>query len=592
MVSGHQNKYNRTLQSPPLYSSAGTNLETANNPNDTLLRDIAPRLTLPSKSIDRWATLMQLNTVTMPTTAAASTYSMFTDGQETFLLPIVYRHTGETQLHEGKKGTYTVQLSKLVKSSGIYALASLASPLVSLILMPFLTHHLSRNEYGVLAVLNTAIALLAGLTQFGLGNAFFRAYNCDYEDRRDRRAIVSTTLTLLLLIALPVTALALLAAPLLSSVLLNTANYASALRLAALVVLLQNLTVPGLAWLRAENRALLYSILTIANLLVNLVGTLVFVSVLHMGLDGAVIAVAGGYGIIALCTLPLLVIRTGLAVRRDIAVNLLSFGLPLVSNFVSVWILQLSDRYLLSHFASLAQTASYAVAYSLGGLLGVVILSPFSLAWPSAMFTIAQRNDAPRMYRMIFRWYSMLLLIAAFALSLASTVVFKLFFPPAYAQAAPVIPIVTVSLLFYAVYNFFNTAISIRRKTWFAVIFTTTAAVINVAFNLLLIPRFGAIGAALSTLLAYGALSVIAYIVNQRVYTIPFEIDIFSAGLLTGIVLYVANYFLAQGHSVYEALGISMGALVLFCLVLLALGALAIARDKNRAKRIGGVLFV
>src|SRR5258706_2234562 len=74
----------------------------------------------------------------------------------------------------------------LVKSSGIYALSSLALPLVSLVLAPFLTRKLSSTEDGVLAVLTTVIALLAGITQFGLGSAFFRAYNYDYESRRDR----------------------------------------------------------------------------------------------------------------------------------------------------------------------------------------------------------------------------------------------------------------------------------------------------------------------------------------------------------------------------------------------------------------------
>ncbi len=551
--------------------------------DDALLKDIAPRLMLPTKSIDQWATLMHLNTVTMPTTTVSSLSTEYTliDGVETLIFPVVYGDVRKTQSRGESTGTYATQLGQLLKSSGIYALASLASPLVSLVLMPFLTHNLGRDDYGAFAVLNTTIALLAGLTQFGLGNAFFRAYSCDYEDRRDRRAIVSTVLILLSMIAIPVALLAMLTAPLLSSVLLNTAKYADSVRLAALIVLLQNLTIPGLAWLRAENRALQYSLLSIANLLVNLVGAIVCVGLLHMGLNGAFVAVAGGYAIIVCCTLPVILLRTGLRIRRDIATNLLSFGLPLVSNFVSVWILQLSDRYLLSHFASLAQVASYSVAYSLGGLLGVVILSPFSLAWPSAMFAVAKRDDASRVYRTIFRWYSMLLLVSAFALSLASTVVFNVFFPPAYFSAAPVIPIVTLSILFYAVYNFFNTGVSIRRKTWFAVLFTTIAAVINIVFNLLLIPQFGALGAAESTLLAYIILTLVAYVVNQRIYPIPFEIDIFVVGLIAGIGLYVASSFLAQGHNMYEALGIATGAFVLFCLTLLLFSFIAVMRTKR-----------
>ena len=154
------------------------------------------------------------------------------------------------------------------------------------------------------------------------------------------------------------------------------------------------------------------------------------------------------------------------------------------------------------------------------------------------------------------------------------------------------IPIVALSILFYAVYNFFNTAISIKRKTWYAVLFTTIAAVINVAFNLLLIPQFGAMGAAESTLLAYALLTIIAYVVNQRVYLIPFEIDIFVVGIIAGAGMYIGSSLLVQGRSLQEALPIPIGTFILFCIVLLSLNFLASMRTKKWAKRIEGVSII
>src|SRR5579859_7862859 len=88
-------------------------------------------------------------------------------------------------------------LRGLIKSSGIYAIASVASPLVSLVLAPFLTHHLSPSEYGILTILNTLIGLVAGITQLGLGSAFFRAYSYDYTSHRDRRDVLATVTVLL-----------------------------------------------------------------------------------------------------------------------------------------------------------------------------------------------------------------------------------------------------------------------------------------------------------------------------------------------------------------------------------------------------------
>jgi len=480
--------------------------------------------------------------------------------------------------------TYRLQVLNLVKSTGIYALAPLLISLVTLVLAPFLTHTLTRTDYGVLAVLTTAIALMVGITQFGLNNAFFRAYNYDYETQKDRMGVLSTIVILLSLSSIPVTIAVMMLAPQLAAFLFYSSSYGDAVRLAALVVLLQNLTVPGFSWLRAENHAGYYVTLSVANLLVNLGATIVLVGRLHMGISGALLAVAAGYALVAAATLPFILLRAGMRLRFDIAWNLLSFGLPLVSNVVSIWILQLSDRYLLSRLGSLAQTASYTVAYTLGGIVGVIVLSPFSLAWPTAMFAIAKRDDARSVFRLVFRWYSLFLLFATFGLMLVSMGVLTIFFPPSYYAAVAVIPIVAVSMLFFGIYSYFTVGISIQRKTWYAVLLTTISALINVALNIVLIPLYGSIGAALSTLIAYTLLAVIAYIVNQRLYPIAFEIGLFSIALLAGVVLYLGSSLLLRDQKI-----IDMSSIALYICVLALYGGflffLGSRRDRSGAEK-------
>lgn len=466
---------------------------------------------------------------------------------------------------------YASYIFNLIKSSGIFALASMASPLISLVLAPFLTRHLSHPDYGALAVLNTAIALLAGITQLGLGSAFFRSYNYDYESKRDRSGVISTVIIILALISIPTSIAAIIAAPWLATLLLNSSSLSDNVRLASLVVLLQNLTVPGFAWLRAENRASFYSILSIAMLLINLGATIVLVGILHMGIAGSLIATGIGYAVVLAGTLPLMLWYAGIHLRADIVRGLLAFGLPNVANFISVWVLQLSDRYLLGHMASLSQTAVYAVAYSLGGALSPMIIAPFSLAWPSTMYAIAKKDNAADIFRLVFRWFSITLLFATFGLSLASVMILDLFFPPSYHSAAPMIPIITTSIMFYGVYVVMTVGVSIRRKTWFAVAFTATSALINVGCNLILIPHFGSMGAALSTLLAYVVLALIAYILNQRIYPVPFEIGTFIIALVLGIGLYIGSNFVARGQGSYKTWEISLSALGAYgaCLSLL-----------------------
>ncbi len=437
-------------------------------------------------------------------------------------------------------GNYVELLRNLGKSSGIYALAAVGAPLIALLLTPFLAHHLPEMDYGIFTILTTAIGLGAGISQLGLSSAFFRAYNYDYSSDRDRRAVVSTVTILLCVVSLPVTIVLTLGAPFLAGALFGEPSQGQLVVLAALAILMQNLAVPGFAWLRAESRPLFFSLLSLGNLTINLVANIVLVGVLHWGVAGALIATTSGYASVVLCTVPIVLLRAGIRFRLDVARSLLAFGLPLVLNFVSYWVLQLSDRSLLSIFGSLAQTATYSVAYMLGSALAVVVMGPFTLAWPTTMFAIAKRKDAPEVFKLIFRWFGMLLLFTAFTFAVAAHILLNLLFQSSYQAAAPVIPFVAQSIVFYGVYYVFMAGANIKRKTWLAAVFTTLAAVVNIGLNLILIPRFFGMGAAASTLIAYIVMAAAAYVVNQRLYPVPFEILRFIIATMLGVTIYLA----------------------------------------------------
>jgi O-antigen/teichoic acid export membrane protein len=430
----------------------------------------------------------------------------------------------------------------LLKSSGVYALASMASPLISLVMSPFVTHHISLGEYGALAVVATTISLAAGLSQLGLGSAFFRAYNYDFTSQSERRSVIATAGALLTLTSIPVATVAALAAPLIAMLLYGTTRNDQLIVIGAGVLLLQNLTVPSFAFLRAENRALLYALLTIGNLLINLICTLIFVGPLNKGAPGSLFATGLGYAFVFVCTGPFLLVRGRLRLRMDIAKSMLAFGVPQVFSLVSFWVLQWSDRLLLSVMREARETATYAVAYSLGTIVSTLVISPFTLAWPTTMYAIAKREDGPRVFANVFRWFSLLLLFGAFGLSVVGRFVLDWLFPPSYHAVAYVIPIIATSIAFYGLYIFLMTGVSLQRKTWLSSLFMTIAAALNFGCNLVLIPLFGASGAALSTLVAYAVLVVMAYIGNQRLYRIPYQLGPLISVVIMGFGLYLISY--------------------------------------------------
>jgi O-antigen/teichoic acid export membrane protein len=445
--------------------------------------------------------------------------------------------------------TMVAIIQRLMRSSGLYAVAALGAPAVSLALTPYLAHYLSSHDYGLLAVLNTSISLFAGLTQLGLGSAFFRAYNYDYTSPQGRRSVLATSLLLMTALSGAFLAVAWPLAPFLAGLLVSGGGSAatSDVRIACLVIASVNLSVPAFAWLRAEERPLWYSLASMLNVLVTLGASLWLVGALGEGVAGAMIANGAGYVAVIVCAFIPMLVASRLRVSAHVARSMLAFGTPMTLSVISVWVLQLSDRYLLAYMGDYSQTASYSVAYSLGSVLSTIVLSPFSLAWPTAMYSIAKRSDAPRVFQHVFRWFTAVLLLAAFGLSLGSTVLLDFLFPPSYHAAAPVIPVIAASIALYGVYTVVMAGANLKRKTWMASVFTATAALVNVGLNLVLIPRFGSMGAAYSTFFAYLTLVVVAYIANQRIYPVHYEVFRAVFAGLMGVALF---YLLTAGPDV------------------------------------------
>ncbi len=507
--------------------------------------------------------------------------------QPTWSMPALSGADRKSYLKEKESASATGQesyvhiLRRLLKDSGIYAIASLASPMISLVLAPFLTHNLSHIEYGVLVILNTLVTLLAGVTQLGLGDAFLRTYLYECETQSDKHIVLSTVILLLCGTSLLVAVGMIVFAPVLASVLFRMPSFSNVISITGGVIVLQNLSVPALAWLRGEGRAGLFSAMAITNLLVALVANILLVGVIHAGVAGSLIATACGYAVIVVCIIPLALLRAGLHLRLDIVRGMLAFGLPHVMNLLSGWVLQLSDRYLLEVLGSLAQTASYSVAYSLGSVLSAVVIAPFSLAWWTLMFPIAKRSDAALVFQRIFRWFSLVLLLATFALSLVGILILDLLFPVSYHNAAPIIPIIALSIMFNGIFVVVALGTSLLKKTWSVAIFITLSAVINVGCNLFLIPLYGSLGAAWATLLAYIVLTFGTYLYNQHIYPVPFEIGRFLLGLMLGLLLYAGSDLLggdmvARGpiemHMVLFSCIVRLLALCIYAVCLLLIG--------------------
>ena len=94
---------------------------------------------------------------------------------------------------------------------------------------------------------------------------------------------------------------------------------------------------------------------------------------------------------------------------------------------------------------------------------------------------------------------------------------------PGYAVATQVLPVVAFGAACQSVYTMFVGIIFLRRRTKRLPFITLVSAVASIALNVLLIPVYGVMGAAVTTLLAYLLSATLTYQFARRIY--PLELD-------------------------------------------------------------------
>jgi O-antigen/teichoic acid export membrane protein len=201
-------------------------------------------------------------------------------------------------------------------------------------------------------------------------------------------------------------------------------------------------------------------------------------------------------------------------IRRGVVRGALRFSLPLLPYQLSALLLDGADRIILNEFHGEASVAPYALAYAIGGggmlLIGVSVLRAEAPTFYQAM----RRGDHVHAGRRVIRRIELLALIAI-GLNVLGGPLIELLYDARYTSSAALLPLIVSGLFFRCVFSFKNFTLMHRKRTTTSSAITVVTAVANLGLNLVMIPTWGASGAAVATLVAY-ALQALAGIVAER----------------------------------------------------------------------------
>ena len=185
------------------------------------------------------------------------------------------------------------------------------------------------------------------------------------------------------------------------------------------------------------------------------------------------------------------------------------FGLPLVPSALALWAINFVDRFFLAVFKGQSEVGVYSLAVRASSVI-VFMMVAFRLAWPAFAYSIEDEALAKRTYAFVLTYLLLVCCWVSLVLGLLSPWIVRLLAPnkPSFYRASEAVGILAFAGTAYAGYTVLAIGIGRAQRTQFNWIVTGAAALVNVVLNLVLIPPYGMMGAAISTLAAYVAMFV------------------------------------------------------------------------------------
>ncbi|MFA6618722.1 MAG: oligosaccharide flippase family protein [Candidatus Neomarinimicrobiota bacterium] len=418
---------------------------------------------------------------------------------------------------------------KLSKQTIVYGIGYVAARMINFLLLPYYSYHITPEEYGVVSLVYAFIAFLNIFYHYGLESAFLRYYSkAETSEDFNKKDVFTTVYTSILITSLAFSLLIWIAAPTISQLILHSTHYANIIRLTAGILFLDAMYLIPLHFLRINNKAIVFTTITLINVFINVGLNIYLISFRGLGLEAIFISNLCASTFSFLVLLPIVFKNVKGKLSGSLWKKLILFGLPFVPSGLSSMIIELSDRYMLKWFDGLEAVGLYSAGHKLGIFMMLIVMA-FRFAWQP--FFLQKHNDphAPRLFSNIMTWFVFLMSIVFLLVSffIQEIVSFEIFgrhiIAESYWSGIVVVPLILAAYLFNGIYINFHPSIFYTGKTWVISIVVAIAATINVGLNLILIPKVGMIGAGISSLSAYVFMAITTYLIVRNWLKIPYE---------------------------------------------------------------------
>lgn len=445
---------------------------------------------------------------------------------------------------------------ELAKNTIILTIGKICTQFVSFLLLPLYTSLLIPEEYGIVDLVNTYIALLTPIVNWQFENGLFR-FLIDYRnDASKQKRLVSTVLLTNIVQSILYGVLFILFYRFISI------EYKIFLALDVVANIFLNTL---LQFPRGVGKNLIYSIGSFLSASTTVAFNVVFIVGMRWGAYGMFLAtllakiVTCVYLFCAMKTWRFFSIR---AYDKTLLIGVLRYSVPLVPNQLSWWIVGASDRTIISHFMGVFSNGIYSVANKFS-IIYVTFYNIFNLSWTESVSLHMNDSDRDEFLTGIIN--TMFNIFAGIDIGIIACMpfVFELMVDSKYHEAYYQIPILMIAVLFQVIVGLYSVIYVALKKSKEIAKTSFFAAIINILVNIIFIKEIGLYAASISTLVAYATMAIYRYFDVRKYVSVRLNVKNVIAAVISIIIAVFAYYT----RNMFYCLGVLLYVITYFIIV-------------------------
>lgn len=419
----------------------------------------------------------------------------------------------------------------LIKNTVIFTIGNLATKFISFFLVPLYTNTLSTTEYGTVDLVSTICNVLAPIMILNISESVMRF-------SLDREADYSQILSIGILIYFFSLILGLLIFPINSLVPL-TDEY-------SIYIYFNTVMYAGsqlfLCYLRGKERLAAYAIGGVIQTLTLACFNIFFLLNLKLGIHGYFLSMILSSAITmfyAGVSGKVWTVIYHFSINKNLFMQMVKYSIVLIPNTFMWWIMNASDRIMVTALVGAAANGIYAISYKLPTLVST-FTGIFNQAWSySAIKEEGSEDEVEFNNKVLNTLISFSMLVGIGLLTVAKPFL-KLYVSFAYFEAWRYIPFLTIGCIYLTLGTFMATSYTVHKDSFGYLFSAMFGAVFNIALNFWLIPAIGVYGAAIATCVSY-----IAVFVFRAIHTKKYiRYKILTVEFIVGSILLLVTSFL------------------------------------------------